>query len=168
MTSRRRAELIRDEAIAWVNRLSDAHSGADRDAFQLWLSQSPDHRKAFDHASETRDAAGIFRASRIGQNRDLEEAFKKRSPSLGRAAAFASIAGLAIVGGLAVRSHVPMFEPVTLESVMLSSGAQARTITLADGSKLSMAPTSLVKIEIGRSERVAEVRRQNSICSQRR
>lgn len=146
----------RDQARAWVKRLKDSHSAADREAFEQWLAKDPAHRHAYDMVSASYSDAGVLRMSDVGRRRDLEGAFRKRRFGLGGALAAASAAALLLLGGYELRQGL---RPMPLESVMLSSGAQARNIKLADGSALEMAPSSEVRIELGRSARVAELRR---------
>lgn len=144
----------RDQARAWVKRLTDAHSAADREAFEQWLAQDPAHADAYDAVSASYTDAGVLRMSEIGRRRDLEGTFKRRRPGLGAALAAASAAALLLFGGYELRHGL---RPMPLESVMLSSGAEARSIRLADGSGLEMAPSSKVRVELGPSVRLAEV-----------
>lgn len=146
----------RKQARAWMVRLQDAHSSADREAFEQWLAEDPAHADAYQSVSAAYADAGVLRTSRIGRSRDLEAAFPRQRFGLRTAAAAGAAAALLFLGGYELR-HV--FAPTRLESVMLSSGAQARRVTLADGSGLEMAPSSEVRIEIGRSGRLAEIRR---------
>lgn len=150
---------VREEARAWVVRLKDAHSAGDRAAFERWLSQSPDHRIAYDQILESYEASSVLRASEIGRRRDLESAFPERRPVLARGFAAVSIAGLLLLGALELNHGLGGLRPVRLESVMLSSGVRSRSVTLADGSMVNLAAQSEVLINLGRSERVAKVRK---------
>ena len=146
----------REQARAWVKRLEDAHSSADREAFEQWLAEDPAHAEAYQSVSAAYADSGVLRTSKIGRGRNLEAAFSSQRFGLRTAVATAAAAVLLLVGGYELRRA---FRPMHLESVMLSSGAQARKVTLADGSDLEMAPSSEVRIELGPSGRLAEVRR---------
>lgn len=152
-------ERAREEARAWVRRLKDAHTAADREEFDRWLAEDPAHQSVYDQVSASWDASGVLRASEIGRRRDLDAVFPKPKRNFGRIAAIASIAGLLLIGGYELRHEWPGFRPVVLESVMLTSGPDPRRVTLSDGSNVSMAPASEVRIEFRRTERLADVRK---------
>ena len=159
MKRQRSKENIREEARAWVVRLKDAHSAADREAFQRWIAEDPANQSAYDQVLASYDASGVLRASDIGRRRDLESVFPRRNQTFGRGIAIASIAGLLLVGVYGLTHGLPGLQPVALESVMLSSGAEGRDVTLSDGSRVRMAPASEVRIDLSRTERLAEVRK---------
>jgi transmembrane sensor len=148
---------IREQARAWVVRLQDAHTAVDRDAFQKWLAKDPNHQSAYERALAAYDASGVLRTSELGRRRNLEGVFPGRKRTFGRGLAVASIAALLFLGGYELRHAI--IPPVALETVMLSSGADARNLTLSDGSKVSLAPASEVRIEFSGTERLAEVRK---------
>lgn len=158
MRRSRSKEAIRAEAAAWVTRLKDAHSRADRERFEEWIAEDPAHRPAYDRAAAVFDAAGALRASEIGRKRDLESAFGRRRPAIAGRLVTAVVA-LLLVGAYQFSSGFNPFRPTALASVMFSTGAEPRNVTLADGSRISMEPASEVRIELGRSERLAEVRK---------
>lgn len=149
----------RDQARAWLNRMKDAHSAADRQAFETWLAEDPAHKRAYDAVSASYAEAGILRMSKIGRERDLEAAFGRKRFGLGGALVAASAAALVILIGYELKSGFLGLRPVPLESVMLSSGPQARSVRLADGSGIELAPSSEVRIELGRTKRLALLRR---------
>ena len=159
MILRKSQEDIRDEAAAWVTRLKDAHTLEDRQAFEAWLAEDSRHRTAYDHAVASYDVSSVLRTSRIGRERDLSREFLQRHLTFGRSLAAAAFAALLVVGAYQLARELGLFQPVALESVMLSTGAEARSVTLADGSKVSMSPSSEVRIELNRSGRLAELRK---------
>jgi transmembrane sensor len=156
---RKSQEHVREEAAAWVARLKDAHTLEDRQAFEDWLAKDSRHRTAYDHALASYGTSSVLRTSKIGRERDLSREFPKWQLTFGRGLAAAALAALLVVGAYQLERQRSLFHPVALESVMLSTGAQARSITLADGSKVSMSPSSEVRIDLNRTRRLAEVRR---------
>ena len=152
-------ERQREQARAWLNRLQDAHSAADREDFAKWLAENPAHQRAYDAVSASYAEAGVLRTSAFGQDRNLERAFSRRRISFGGALAAAAAAAFLVLLAFEFSHGFVGLRPMPLESVMLSSGAEGRTITLADGSGLELAPSSEVKIELGRTKRLALVRR---------
>lgn len=158
MILRKSQERIGDEAAAWVTRLKDAHTPEDRQAFEVWLAEDSRHRAAYEHAVASYDVSSVLRTSRIGRERDLSREFPQHL-TVGRGLVAAALAALIVVGGYPLARELGLFQPVALESVMLSTGAQARSVTLADGSRVSMSPSSEVRIELNRRRRFAEVRK---------
>ena len=152
-------ERQREQARAWLNRLQDAHSAADREDFAKWLAENPAHQRAYDAVSASYAEAGVLRTSAFGQDRNLERAFSRRRISFGGALAAAAAAAFLVLLAFEFSHGFVGLRPMPLESVMLSSGAEGRTITLADGSGIELAPSSEVKIELGRTKRLALVRR---------
>lgn len=155
MTKRTSQTLIDRQATEWVVRLCDAHSGADREAFKAWLAQDSAHQLAYDKKLASYRASGVLRTSAFGRDRDLESAFPRYKPSFGRFA----VGGVAVMLIVGLVQLVPWREPVGLQAVMLYSEAQARMITLADGSKINLAPASAVHVELQEARRIARLRR---------
>lgn len=150
---------MREEARAWVLLLSDAHRGEDREAFERWVAQDPAHRQVYDEVLAAYHASGVLRTSAIGRGRDLEAAFRRRSP-IGRwGLAAGSAAALLLIGAYGLGLDLPGLRPVAVQAVVLSSGVAGRDVTLADGSKVSMAAASEVRIDLGPDRRLAEVRK---------
>lgn len=159
MILRKSQEDVRDEAAAWVTRLKDTHTLDDRQAFEDWLAKDSRHRTAYDHAVASYDVASVLRTSKIGRDRDLAREFPKWQLTLGRRLAVATLIALAVVGSYQLGRELGLFQPVALESVMLSTGTEARDVTLADGSKVRMSPSSEVRIDLNRTRRLVEVRK---------
>lgn len=155
----RSKETVRQEAAAWVARLKDAHSEADRKRFEEWIAQDSVHQRAYEQAAAAYAASEALSASGVGRGRDLDAAFRnRRSPFVGGLVT-AALAGILIVGAYQLRNGFNPFQPIALESVMLSTGSAAKELRLADGSIVSMAPQSEVRIDLNRTERTAQVRR---------
>ena len=159
MIARKSPQAVREEARAWLIRLKDGHSSQDRNAFEQWLAADPLHRRAYDKVASAYGASGILRTSEIGRRRDLDAAFSRQTSPVVRGLAIASLAGLAVLGTYQILGSSHAFGPVALETVMLSSGPDGRSITLADGSELAMAPLSQVQVELGKRERLARLRK---------
>ena len=159
MILRKSQEDVRDEAAAWVARLKDANTLEDRQAFEGWLAEDSRHRAAYDHAVASYDVASVLRTSKIGRDRDLSREFPKRQLTLGRRLAVAALIALLVVGSYQLARELGLLRPVALESVMLSTGTEARSVTLADGSKVRMSPSSEVRIDLNRTRRLVEVRK---------
>jgi transmembrane sensor len=155
----RSKEAVRAEAAAWVARLRDAHSSAEREAFEQWIAEDAGHKRAYDRALSAYEAAGALRSSALGRGRNLEAAFAVRRVPLARRFATAAVAALLLVGAYQFGSDFNPFRSVAIASVILSTGTEPRMVELADGSTVKMAPASEVRIELGRTGRLAEVRK---------
>lgn len=140
-------------------RLKDAHSGADREAFEQWLAEDAEHRRAYDRAASAYEAAGTLRSSELGRGRNLEAAFDRRRTPLARRLATATIIVLLLVGLYQVSPDFNPFRSAAIARVTLSTGTETRIVELADGSSVRMAPASEVRIDLGRTARLAEVRK---------
>jgi transmembrane sensor len=158
MRGERSRESIRAEAAAWVARLNDAHSAADRRRFEEWIAKDPDHQQAYERVAATFRAAAALDRQAIGPSGDLDVAFGRRSIWL-RPLVAATAAAAIVIGLYQFAPDYDPLRPLPLASVMLSTGTQSKTLVLADGSRVSMAPASEVAVELNRSERRAEVRK---------
>lgn len=159
MTRRLRSkQKVRVEAATWVARLRDAHSGAEREAFEKWIAEDPEHRHAYDRAVSAYEAAGALRSSAVARRRNLKPGFGARKAPLARRLATATIVALLLVGAYQFGAGFNPFGSQAVASVIVSAGTEPRTVRLADGSSVSLAPSSEVRIELGRSRRLAEVR----------
>ena len=155
----RSSEAVRQQAATWVARLKDAHSEADRKRFEEWVARDPDHQRAYDRAAAAYAASAALSATGVGRSRDLDAAFRSRRVPHGAGLVTAALAGILIVGIYEFRGGFSPFQPVAIESVMLSTDSVAKEVRLADGSTVSMGPQSEVRIDLNRTGRTAEVRR---------
>lgn len=139
-------------------RLQDAHTAADRQAFERWIAQAPDHKRAYDRLVSSYEASALLATSKVGRRRDLEAAFARPPMALRVGLAGAAVAALLLIG-LIIAYPFPQRPRMALEAVMLSSGDVARDVRLADGSAVRMAAQSQVEIDFGQTQRFARVRK---------
>lgn len=137
---------VRDRAAAWHVRLgSDAADEADWLAFEAWLAQSPDHRRAYEAVeaiwSELDAAAGLAPTNVVALR---PRATRRAALWLGPIAA-ALIA--AFVFGLS-------FWPPTPPARSYQTGPGERRVEmLADGSRVTLNGASRITVTLGRRER---------------
>lgn len=129
-------EAILDEAIAWSRVL--ATDDADWDAYTTWLEADPRHRQAFDQITL------------------LDNALDRHRPELHAILIPASapetarpnrrfVVGVAVAACLAAAIGLPlMLSPNN--AVTFSTGAQARTFALNDGSQVLLSPASALTV----------------------
>lgn len=154
----RRSDKVGEAARAWVLRLEDGHSAADRARFERWLAEDSSHQLAYDRSLASFRAAGVLRTSAIGRGRNLEAAFAPRR-SIVRRAALAAMALLLIIGGLHFGRSPGLLGPAPAEAFVLTSGISARHFTLHDGTRLILEPHSQVEIRLGAEVRRADLRK---------
>lgn len=148
---------IREEAAGWVARFDRGATENDRDAFTQWLASDPAHQPAYDQALARYRQSGLLRQSDVRRSVSLESEFPRPRQLLARKAMAAGIAGLLVIGMYQLTTG-RLFGP-PIQAVLLSSGLAAREIQLDDGSSLTLAPSSEMKVDLSRKERRAELRR---------
>lgn len=138
---------IEAEAAEWVIRLDDPRtSPQDLKAFQVWRSQGPLQREAFEFASRTWDslaalplsAASAAQAGRSGPGRAV--------------LAMAMVAAMVMAGGFLWLGN-PLIH-LTADHV---AGQSLRVIDLPDGSRVELAPGSAITIDYSDSLRGVEL-----------
>ena len=152
-----------DEAADWWQRVRDG-SSEDLAACEIWLGESPEHRKAFDSvkaswaafsniASEPqvleRRAITISQA-RAQQRRRVDRAAPTRRALVGVAAA-AAVAVVAVPGYLIYKRS---------DSRLISTGrGQSQQLTLSDGSRLTIDANTELQVNFDLGTRRIEVRK---------
>lgn len=150
-------ERMRDEAAAWVARFDRGATDEDRDEFAQWLESDPACQLAYDQAANRYRESSLLRQSDLRGSVSLERAFPQPRHSLARGAVAAGIAGLLVLGTYQLTTG-RLFSP-PIQAVLLSSGPEVREVRLKDGSSLTLAPASEMKVDLSRKERRAELRR---------
>jgi transmembrane sensor len=145
---RTRAE-IEEEAATWIWRMESAPSGTDPEGFEAWLRQDPRHRRAVEELSKVWETLDGLSDPRCNEPLpDLAEAPAASAVRSRRPVWFAAAAALvaAVTGTIwwAERSEM---------QVLATAVGQHRTVTLADGSVVSLNTNSIVETNIGRSAR---------------
>jgi transmembrane sensor len=146
---------IDEEAAVWVWRMdSDAVSAASREDFNSWLRRDSRHRLAYEHLTQVWTGLnGLAEAKR----EEKIATFTRSSAGLrltGRTAWWAAAAA-AIVGGVAVAAWMRMGgESRTLATAV----GQQRSVTLADGSVVSLNTNTIVETNLRRNVRDIHLR----------
>jgi transmembrane sensor len=146
---------IDEEAAVWVWRMdSDAVSAASRDDFNSWLRRDSRHRRAYEHLTQVWTGLnGLAEAKRD----EKIATFARTAAGLrltGRNAWWAAAAA-AIVVGVAVSAWMRMGgEMRTLATAV----GQERSVTLADGSVVSLNTNTIVETNLRRNIREIHLR----------
>ena len=151
--------IVHEEAARWLMRLGDApDDAAIFEAFEDWRDASPEHRQAFEDVQES---WALF-----GDQAAAPELLVLRRDALGRAGGAGKRRGLdrrGLAAGLAALAAAPLaiygwrqLHPDARQTLRTAVGEQ-RTVTLSDGSRVSLDANTLVKIAYSPALRLAEV-----------
>lgn len=135
---------LSDAAIEWIVKLTSGHATlADKEAFERWRSQSPEHEAAAREAEEIWEGVGAAR-DQIGEARKkLAKARMTRRKLIG--------GGVLLLAGAAVKIS-GVTEPRAFADYVTAVGEQ-RTIMLADGSSVMMNGYTALSVDFSQNFR---------------
>lgn len=141
---------VRKEAVAWYARLcSGDATEADREAWQRWHEAHPDHQRAWRHFEALQAtlqrvpghlAAATLQAGRRGRRRVLR--------------GIAALAGGAALASLSWRLAGPQGGPRAWLADYRTGTGEQRSVTLADGSQLTLNTRTAVDVSIDAARRL--------------
>lgn len=153
--------IVHEEAARWLVRLNAApNDAATFEAFEDWRDAASEHRAAFD---AVQDSWALF-----GDQAAAPELLVLRRDALGRAGGIGRRRGLdlgrrGVAAGLAALILAPLtiygwrrLRPDDRQTLRTAVGEQ-RTVTLSDGSRVSLDANTLVKVAYSPALRLAEV-----------
>jgi transmembrane sensor len=148
---RTRAE-IDEEAAAWIWRMDSATvTGADRQAFEAWQRQDPRHRRAMEELSQVWDALdGLAEAKRDEKIATFTNAARQSSRGGHRRWWIAAAAMIVMVLAATV-----WLKTGSEFQTMATAVGQQRSVTLADGSVVTLNTNTILESRLRR--RVREV-----------
>jgi transmembrane sensor len=155
-------EALRREAAAWMAKMRGDPSDEDRGAFEDWYRSKPEHARAYDRIAETVQLAGLLAGTATGRGRSLPKRARFGQAS---AAGYAIAATLVAAIGLAlILSAFSLNRPVDRGSsqpllVLATAMGEIRTVSLADGSRMTLDTNSAVTVEIGQKTRDLTLRK---------
>lgn len=134
-----------EEAAAWFARLRGPDRPAILPEFEAWLSRSEDNRKAYARISRLFDDAAILRQSRRHAHR------RSHTRQVAMLAAASLLAGLAVAATLEVMPGHN--DPKPVEERLAARHGEIRTLTLADGSRVTLDTGSTITVAFGSHKR---------------
>lgn len=155
MTAERRTapdEAVRRQAADWFARLRGPDAAAIRPQFEIWLNASPDHLPAWRHVEQLWDQSKFLQSSGTARSRDLASVavWHRRPAARWGAAAMVVLAllvvGFAVPGFLRPNSATPMV-------AFSTRTGEVRTVSLADGSKVTLDASSSVQVAMSAATR---------------
>lgn len=149
-------EALAREAAHWFARMRGPDAEASRPGFDAWLGESPEHRSAYNRASE------VFAMGKLLLEPETEPAPRPRARAKPVTLALAALAAcvVAVFAWLAL-----LADPIALDGPMTAArgveerrsvstlAGETRTVRLADGSTVRLASDSMIEIAIGSSRR---------------
>jgi transmembrane sensor len=144
-----------DQAIRWFDRLqSDGTDGPSWAAFTEWLEADPAHRMAFDQVEDLHLAVD-------GAASDLaplvQERLAPRPILFGQAARWGAAAALGLLAASLVLVWTVGRSPSTMASLDYATGVgETKSVALADGTVLTLAPQSHLGVHFAGTERRIE------------
>lgn len=149
--------MLRRDAAAWLARLQSRRDPEVEEKFGRWRDRDPAHAEAFERVAASYREAGLLRYSALA-SAPASRARPARAlkPTYAWAAAAALIflfsAGIYLVPGSGLWTS-------GTEAVMLSTRiGEIRSVSLSDGSKVTLDTATSVEVEIGRMGRRAMVK----------
>jgi len=147
-------DAVRRAASDWVTLIHDPEAAVDRAAFERWRAADPRHGVAYARAERAWDSAGLLGETRFARARGLPEPrrFSDR-PQVRYAFAAAAVLVVALLGlSFAGRQWLSP-DRAAPATELASTVGQIRTLTLSDGSTVTLDTDSLVRVAFGDTER---------------
>lgn len=152
---------IQDAAGDWLARRQEPASPDVERAFAVWLDADPRHRIAYAQAERHWQDSSLLADSDVGRTRKLVRApFLMRHSTHVAAASLGVVVLLGIggVGLLRYESPLELVSPAQAATYETALG-EIRTISLADGSQLTLDTATRVRITFSASERKVSLER---------
>lgn len=147
-------EALRSEAGDWYAKLGGSPDEADLLAFEEWYSSNPRHARAYDNIVETDAGLEILRPTATGREPDrLAKHVVGRITRTVLLIAAGLVLALVVYAGVA-RAWLNNSSSVSAQQQEFASAAgQIRTVTLPDGSRVTLDSDSALAVNFTPSER---------------
>jgi transmembrane sensor len=149
--------MLRRDAAAWLARLQSRRDPEIERKFHRWRDRDPAHAEAFERVAASYQQAGLLRYSALASAPAGEA-----RPTLARTPTYAWAAAAALFVILSVGIYGVLGSGLWTsgtEAVMLSTRiGEIRSVSLSDGSKVTLDTATSVEVEIGRMGRRALVK----------
>ena len=152
---------IQDAAGDWLARRQEPASPDVERAFAVWLDADPRHRIAYAQAERHWQDSSLLADSDIGRTRKLVRAPFLMRHSTHVAAASLGVVVLLGIGGIGLLrngSPLELVSPAQAATYETALG-EIRTISLADGSQLTLDTATRVRVTLSASERKVSLER---------
>lgn len=145
-------EAVRAEAVAWLARLRSPDSANHHEAFEVWYAADPRHADIYDDVLANWDSMALAaRTPAAEAGRQASRTAIRRRPAI----AFAAVATLVLIvlSGIGLlRIGTP--RPGTTDPTEIASRlGEIRTVTLSDGSRVTLDTQSVLSVAYTAGER---------------
>lgn len=154
----RNPERIEQEAVAWFTRMHGEPSAGDRRNFDRWRTADPENERAYGKVAQSYAAtdglnykAAASDAEALKSYLAVIHAGRKRRARMANAASAAGIALLCGLSFFAWRDHPNLIQNLSADHY--TARAERRTVTLADGSSVTLDADSAITQDISAHER---------------
>ena len=152
---------IHDAAGEWLLRGQRQSSVGEQQAFAAWIEADPRHRIAYEQAERDWADSGGLAKLEVGRTRKLVRAPFLMRHSTHVAAASLGVFVLLSAGTVGLLQYGPPFafsSPAKAATYQTALG-EIRTLTLADGSQLTLDTATFVRVSLSHSERRVSLER---------
>ncbi|WP_157215277.1 FecR family protein [Flavisphingomonas formosensis] len=145
-------EIVRAEAIAWLTRLRSPDGADDHETFQDWYAADPRHADIYDDVLGTWDSTALAARTPAGE---MPRRFDSKPTRPRYRMAVAAVAALVLVvlSGIGLQRFGAFGPGRTDPAEVASRIGEIRTVTLADGSRVTLDTNSALAIAYTAGER---------------
>lgn len=145
-------DVVRAEAIAWLNRLRSSTNAEQHGAFEDWYAADTRHADIYDDVLANWDSTALAARTPAGENRVRLDAPPKGHPFRSQIAIAAALV-LAIIAGLNMQ-RLGMFGDSRPAATQIASKiGEIRTVALPDGSRVTLDTNSGLEVVYTSGER---------------
>lgn len=146
-------DVVREEAIAWLTRLQSSSDDDDHSAFEAWYAADTRHADIYDDVLDNWDRMALAAHTPAGEAR--RRLPTRRDARLASRPALAAVAALVLVilSGFGLHQLGLLGSSRSNPAEIASRIGEIRTITLSDGSRVTLDTNSTLAIAYSPSER---------------
>lgn len=145
-------EAVREQAIAWLARLRAGPSDRDIADFETWYAADPQHADTYDALLDSWDDTALVARTPVAQQPRLAARRLWKASAAAAAVLLLLIAGGLVLTGTPRRDTAP-------QSMLASRIGEIRTITLEDGSRVTLDTNSVVEVRFDGEQRRLQLER---------
>ena len=151
------SENLRHQAADWFARLRAPDGDVDREAYRAWRAADRRHADAYDRLAMRWEQSAFLTNTTLGRGRDLDRIRDgARRTKIAIAASGAALLLVAVGGYGIYQGGIASRPPATPQIVTIASRiGEIKTVSLADGSRITLDTGSSVRASLSASGRTA-------------
>ena len=146
-------EIVRAEAIAWLTRLRSPHGAEEHESFQDWYAADPRHADIYDDVLGTWDSTALVAQTPAGEMPRRLDSKPDTRPRFRMAVAAVAALVLVVLSGVGLERFGAFGPGRTDPTEIASRIGEIRTVTLTDGSRVTLDTNSALAIAYTAGER---------------